>query len=175
MVHVFFDTASVGYDDFIQTGGGPMDAADDSTIKYEIFKGGPAYMQRGYGVGIQRGAGITDVLKGVWRFFLPLIRRVGTTVGEEALNTGQRVMEKLHEGQPLKEAVISEGKKGIDAVLDKGGFPKQFGAGRKRIKRAKPAQTAQSLLNHQTIIGRTITKPLAHSKKRLRSDAFGLY
>lgn len=169
MVHVFFDTASIGYDDFIQTGGGPL----DDTAKYEIFKGGPAYMQRGYGV--QNGAGITNVLRGIWRFFLPLIRRVGTAVGEEALSTGQRVMEKLHEGQPLKEAVISEGKKGIDTVLDRGGFPKQFGSGRKRIKRRKSAETAQSLLTNQAIIGRTITKTLAHSKKRLRSDAFGLY
>jgi hypothetical protein len=168
MVHVVFDTATVGYDDFIQTGGGPTDVGE--SYRYEIFKGGPAYMQRGYG--IQHGAGITDVLRGVWRFFLPLIRRVGTTVGEEALNTGQRVMEKLHEGQPLKEAVISEGKKGIDTVLDKGGFQKQFGTGKKRIKRPK---NSQSILSQQSIIGRTISKPLAHSKKRLRSDAFGLY
>uniref|UniRef100_A0A914HAS4 Integrase catalytic domain-containing protein n=1 Tax=Globodera rostochiensis TaxID=31243 RepID=A0A914HAS4_GLORO len=81
---------------------------------------------RGYG--IQRGAGVGDVFRGLWRFFLPILRRVGTTVGSEALSTGQRVLERVgNEGVPLKEALVSEGKRGIDTVLEKGGLPKQFG------------------------------------------------
>lgn len=163
MVHVIFDTSTVGYDDFIQTGGGIM--SGESTENF--FRGSSPY-QRGYG--IQGGAGIGDVFRGIWRFFLPILNRAGTTIGTEALNTGQRILEKIKEGEPIKNSILSEGKKGIDTVLEQGGLPKQFGTGIKRR-----ASRKKTILNHQMLIGRAITKPLAHSKKRLRSDAFGLY
>ena len=80
MVHIVFDTSTVGYDDFIPMSGGGMTE--------EYFKGSSPF-QRGYG---QKGAGIGDVMRGLWRFLLPVMRRVGTTVSEEALNTGQRAL-----------------------------------------------------------------------------------
>ncbi|KAL3117799.1 hypothetical protein niasHT_009845 [Heterodera trifolii] len=63
-----------------------------------VFKGSSPF-QRGYGT--QRGAGVGDVFRGLWRFFLPILRRVGTTVGTEALNTGQRVLERENEALTL--------------------------------------------------------------------------
>lgn len=187
MVHQYFDTSTIYYDDYIQTGSG--------LEKGDFFRGGSVY-QRGYGV--QRGAGIGDVFKGLWRFFRPILQRVGTTVGEEALKTGQRVIEDVKEGKPIKESLIMEGKKGIDTVLEQGGIPKQFGTCSKRRKRSqgrsegdnhgfirnqgrsgtqtiKRRRQVQFLPNSQTIIPTGITKPIAHSKKRLRSDVFGLY
>ena len=146
MVHILFDTSTVSYDDFIlpMKGGGVTD---------DYFKG-TAPFQRGYG---QRGAGIGDIMRGLWRFFLPIMRRVGTTVSEEALNTGQRALGRVIQGEPIKEALVSEGKKGIDTVLEKGGLPKQFGSGRGIKRKPIPSQ--------QTVIKR----------KRLKSDAFGFY
>jgi hypothetical protein len=172
MVHTRFDTRSVGYEDFIQSGGGLEGIGNiaEGTTDYTYFKGSP-HFQRGYGH--QSGAGVGDVLRGLWRFFLPLIRRIGTTVSEEALNTGQRVLEKVTHGEPVKAAIVSEGKKGIDSVLDKGGFPKQFGTGKRTIKGRR--RERKIIPSHKTLIGRTITKPVLNSKKRLRSDAFGLY
>lgn len=168
MVHVIFDTNSVAYGDFIQTGGG-IGGIEEQSPQY--FKGTPPYLhQRGYGYHPQMGAGVSDVFRGLYRFFLPLIRRVGTTISEEALNTGQRVLERVSQGEPLKQTIVSEGKRGIDTVLDKGGLPKQFGTGRKGIKR-KP----ESLLDHQTLIGRAVKKPVIATKRRVRSDLFGLY
>ena len=174
MVHIIFDTNSIAYSDFIQTGGGiggeGLGGIAEITPEQTYFKGLPPYMQqRGYG--LQSGAGIGDVFRGLWRFFLPVIRRVGTTVSEEALKTGQRVLERVNEGAPLKEAVISEGKRGVDTILDRGGLPKQFGTGGKGIKGSRK----RPLESHQTLIGRPITKPQVSAKKRLRSDAFGLY
>ncbi|CAK5080388.1 unnamed protein product [Meloidogyne enterolobii] len=100
------------------------------------------------------------------------MKRVGTTVSQEALNTGQRVLDRVNQGETLKSAFTSEGKRGIDAVLDKGGLPKQFGTGRGR-KSIKGGR--KSLINqHKTIISKIITKPNV-PKKRIRSDAFGLY
>ncbi|CAK5022055.1 unnamed protein product [Meloidogyne enterolobii] len=100
-------------------------------------------------------------MRGLWRFILPIIQRVGSTVSAEALNTGQRVLERVNKGEPIKEALVSEGRKGIDTVLEKGGLPKQFGTGvKKSIKRKRELDKL-----HQTFIKR----------KRLRKDAFGLY
>jgi hypothetical protein len=126
MVHIVFDTATVGYDDFVQSGGG-IDIPSSQVTEYNYFKGAPPY-QRGYG--LQKGAGVGDVFRGLWRFFLPLIRRVGSTVSEEALNTGHRVFDKVvNEGKPIKDTIVNEGRKGIDTVLEKGGLQKQFGSG----------------------------------------------
>lgn len=162
MVHIIFDPSHVGYSDFIQEGGGIED-------ELNYFKGAAPW-QRGYGH--QTGDGIGSVFKGLWRFFLPVLRRVGTSVGEEALSTGQRVMERMKEGESLKSAVTSEGKRGIDNVLEKGGLPKQFGTGKGSIKRlGKRRKSFNS--KHQTLIGRVLKK--GAGKKRVRVDAFGLY
>nr|CAD2186061.1 unnamed protein product [Meloidogyne enterolobii] len=144
MVHVQFDTNSVGYN-FI------VDQCGSGAENY-YFEGASPY-QRGYG---QRGAGVGDIMRGLWRFFLPIMQRVGSTVSAEALNTGQRVLERVNQGQPIKEAFVSEGKRGIDTVLEKGGLPKQFGTGRKSIKRKK-------FPSHQTFIGQ--------KKKRIDRDS----
>ncbi|KAL3118652.1 hypothetical protein niasHT_006310 [Heterodera trifolii] len=73
------------YDEYVQYGSGIQD---------EHYFIGSSPFQRGYG-GVQRGAGVGDVFRGLWRFFLPILRRVGTTVGSEALSTGQRVLERV--------------------------------------------------------------------------------
>ncbi|KAL3120056.1 hypothetical protein niasHT_003308 [Heterodera trifolii] len=110
MVHIVFDPSIAQYDEYVQYGGGLE--KDD----FDYFRGTSPF-QRGYG--IQRGAGVGDVFRGLWRFFLPILRRVGTTVGSEALSTGQRVLERVgNEGVPLKEAFVSEGKRGIDTVFE---------------------------------------------------------
>lgn len=173
MVHVRFDTNTVAYNDFIQTGEGIENVAatgnEGNHLNY--FNGFPPY-QRGYG--LQAGNGISDILRGVYRFFLPLISRAGKSVASEALNTGQRVIEKINEGQPLKTTLLDESKRGVDKILEKSSLPKQFGTGRKNIKR-KTKNKKSIIPKHQTIIGRAVTKPIINPKKRLRSDAFGLY
>lgn len=153
MVHVVFDPSIIGYADFVQEGAG----VEEPTY----FRGLEPWNQRGYG--IQTGAGIGSIFQGLWRFFLPVLRRVGTTVGEEALNSGQRVMDRLKQGESLKAAISNEGKRGIDNVLERGGFEKQFGTGKGIKRRGK--RTLDS--THQTLIGTR--------KKRVREDAFGLY
>jgi hypothetical protein len=163
MVHIRFDPGEVRYEEFVQIGEG------FSTDTLEYFRG-PMF-QRGYGT-MQSGNGVGDALRGLWRFFLPLIRKVGVAAAGEALNTGQRVLEQVKEGKPLKNTVIEEGKRGMDTVLEQGGFPKQFGTGRMAIKRNRN----RHIPTHLTIIPQAIKKPIIQTnKKRLRSDAFGLY
>ena len=167
MVHIPFDTRTVTYDDhFFQIGGGGLIPSDDHELLKEpltYFHGGSTF-QRGYGR--QVGGGIGDVLRGIWRFFLPVIRRAGTTVGREALSTGERILDKIAEGENVKEAVITEGKKGIDTLLEKG--RKQIGSGAIERRRKRLPTSI-----HQTIVGRTVIKPPIKKKKRI--DTFGLY
>ena len=170
MVHIIYDTSSPQYDAFFAQAGEGL-PTDDSA--YSVFRGSPPY-QRGWGQQ-QRGAGVGDVLRGVWRFFLPVLKKIALHTAAETLNTGSRTWNKIREGQEPKEALITEGKCGMDNLLERGGFERQFGTGKRKrgIKRA--AKPHPSLHSHQTIIGKTVAKPLAFSKKRLRSDAFGLY
>ncbi|KAL7080353.1 hypothetical protein ACQ4LE_000099 [Meloidogyne hapla] len=173
MVHVVFDTSLIGYNDFFspqnfqnnfdQNGRGLGNIGSENNYTY--FRGSPPF-QRGYG--LQGGAGIGNVFRGLWRFFLPIVKRVGTNVTAEALNTGQRVLERVNQGEPIKTALANEGKKGIDNVLGKGGLPRQFGTGFSKYYTAKKSikgKRKRENSNHKIVIG----------KKRIRSDAFGLY
>jgi len=170
-MHIPFDTRTVSYDDHVfQIGGGLNEEDNMLQEPYTYFRGINPY-QRGYGFTRQNGAGIGDILRGIWRYILPVIRRAGTSVGKEALITGERILDKIAEGGNVKEAIIEEGKKGIDTILEKG--RKQIGSGTIK-RRRKPIE----LPIHQTIIGRKVVKPLPNlkiPKKRKRIDNFGLY
>jgi hypothetical protein len=88
MVHVRFDPSNIKYSDF-QVGYGIGDVS--------YFKGIPPY-QRGYG--FQRGAGLGDVLRGVWRFLLPIVKspmvqEIGASLVKEALNRSSSILSKL--------------------------------------------------------------------------------
>ena len=156
MVHIVFDTGSVSLNDFAQYGGG------GGEITY--FKGASPY---------QRGAGFGDVLRGLWRVLLPVLKSVGKTAGIEALSTGSRILDKVSQGDNLKETLINEGKAGADNLLEKGGFRRQFGSGgikRRKIQKSIHFKQLKSI-RAPLIVG----KKVVASKKRNRSDAFGLY
>lgn len=170
MVHIPFDTRSVGYDDHhAQIGGG---AGDDLLGEpYNYFKGLAPY-QRGYGR-YQKGEGIGAILRGLWRMLRPVLRTAGKAVAKETLSTGGRILEKMEEGTPIKEAVVGEAKRGIDNLYEKGGVPKQFGTGRRGVKKTIKTKRYRSPSSiHKTIVGRI---PPSVLKKRKRIDTFGLY
>jgi hypothetical protein len=192
MVHIPFDTRSVSYDSHYHTSGKGIESVEGTgpiSEPYHYYRGLEPF-QRGFG-GRQTGAGIGNVLRGLWRFLLPVLKRAGTAVARETLDTGERIMQKLGEKgddqqqQPLKEVIISEGKKGADKLLQRAGLAKQFGTGgrRKAIKRLRNARTPSFIPSHQTIVGRSILKLLptklnplsAKRRRRQRSDTFGLY
>ena len=162
MVHIPFDTRTVRYEEhFIRQIGGGNDDNGPAAEPYYIFRGVP--YQRGFGA-VQSGAGIGDILRHLWRLVLPVVRRAGHAVGREALDTGGRILHRVAEGENVKEAVVDEGRKSVDTLLQKG--RKQFGGGRKAIKRGRVKKPS-----HHTLVGRAVIKPL----KRHRNDAFGNY
>jgi hypothetical protein len=173
MVHIPFDTREVKFEDYVlQVGGGliPTENHEIAEDPYTYFRG--TNFQRGYGLGRQNGGGIGDILRGVWRFLLPIVRKAGTSLGKEALSTGERILDKIAEGENVKESVITEGKKGLDTIIEKGrdvleSGRKQFGGG--PIKRQRKKDITPF---HQTIVGRIVKKP---PSKRKRIDTFGLF
>ena len=177
MVHIPFDSRSVSYDDYIfkidQIGGGDGAAAEGSYPTYTYYRGN--LYQRGYGR--QTGAGMGDILRHLWRMLLPVVKKAGKAVAKETVDTGGRILEKIDKGENIKEAVIGEGKKGIDNLLTRGGMSKQFGTGLKKRRSKK-----RIIPKHHTIIGKSIKllkPPNSHipssTRKKHRQDLFGLF
>ena len=158
MVHVPFDTTSISFN---QYGYGD----------YAYFKGLQPY-QRGFGYN-QRGAGLGDILRSLWRTIFPVLKSAGTTLGKEALTTGSRILEKVTEGENLQQAAINEGKRGVDNLIERGvqklsENPRQFGTGL-RIGRKKYKRNKNNSISH--LVGKRVKL----FKKLKRSDAFGFY
>ena len=162
MVHVKFDPSSIPYNNF-QVGYGVGDLS--------YYKGLSTY-QRGYGY--QRGAGLGNILKGIWRFLLPVlkspaVKELGNTLGKEAVNSGSRILTKVLDGESLKSAALEEGKSAAEIMLEKGLDKirqRQTGTGLP-IKRRK--KRVGLISSQKTII------PPKSIRKRKRSDAFGFY
>jgi hypothetical protein len=151
-MHIIFDTSSVNLDNFLhnnQFGG----SANDN---YLYFKGIPPY-QRGYGIK-QRGAGIGDIMRGVWRFLLPFIKKAGTEVSREAISTGSRILNKMDEGG--RPEIVTEIKKGLDNVYERGGMSRQYGTG----KGIKGQQSKRKI--HSNLIGKAVKVKKVKLKRR---------
>ncbi|HKO65851.1 MAG TPA: hypothetical protein VJU13_11665 [Candidatus Nitrosocosmicus sp.] len=156
MVHVPFDTNSVSLSHF----GSPQVGGGD----YAYFTGYQPYQrfnQTGYGLG--------DILRSIWRVIFPVLKSAGTVASKEALSTGTRILDKMEQGENLKQAIINEGKKGMDNLLEKGGVGRQFGTGLRKSIKGKTKRKS-SLVSTNSLVGKKVK-----FAKRQRSDAFGFY
>ena len=177
MVHVRFDPSSASFPNYHQIGFGS---------DYNYFKGLPPY-QIGFGYQ-QRGAGLGDILKGIWRFLLPVIkspaaREIGQTLGKEAISSGSKILTRVIEGDPLKTAALEEGRSAAESLLEKGiekvrRRSKQTGSGfgPRTVASFGDKYINRSKNKRQHILSRTVIKPKSiNRKKKRRIDAFGFY
>lgn len=125
MVHVRFDPARVRIQDLGQCGAG-----------ITFFEGVP------YQRGIQRGAGVGDVLRRLWRFVVPLATRAGHAlaplakeVGREAAMAGSRVLSDVAEGADVRQALATQGRTSVQRLLKRAAGGDQEGSGKARKKR----------------------------------------
>ena len=162
MVHVRFDPNS---NDF-QIGYGI------EGVSSGYFKGLPPY-QRGYGY--QRGAGLGDILRGVWRFLLPVlktpaVKELSQAMGKEAITSGSKILTKAIEGEPIKAAAIEEGKNIAESLLEKS---------LERVKKSRQTGSGLPIKRKRKSVGVISTTYIPPksliNKKRKRSDAFGFY
>jgi len=155
MVRERFDGSTVRLDNF-QLGSG-----------YSYFEGLPPY-QRGYGLlqASQRGSGLANIFKSVWRFLKPAVKQLapvlseaGKAIGEEGLAATSRVLNDVVKGGNLKEALSTEGREGL-----------QRGRGKKRHNRKKTV-----VIKPSDLIGATVPIQAVQRNKKKRSDIFGQY
>ena len=148
MVHCLFDVNSVKLDNFSQSGQG-----------FSHFYGLSPY-QRGGSYFRQRGAGLGNIFKNVFRILRPALSKLGKNLGSETLATGSRILGNLSEGHNLAETIVKEGKAGVSNFVKN--YKKQSGNGRKRKTKV--------ILTPSEVVGRSVKR-----KKRTRQDIFGSY
>ncbi|KAH7702049.1 hypothetical protein AAVH_30808 [Aphelenchoides avenae] len=164
MVHVRFDTSRVTIQDLLagQSGGGAI----------TFFEGMP--FQRG----VQRGAGVGDVLRRLWRFVVPLASKAGQAlaplakeIGREGLVAGSRVLSDVAEGGDVRSALSKEGRAGVRRLLKRAaaGADIQEGSGARKTKRRRLAGSNVILKPH-ALDGRSCSVALPK-----RRDALGAY
>ena len=143
MPHVDFDVNSVLFTDFFQEGG--------SRDLY--FEGIP--FQRGYGK--EHRAGIGAVFRSLLRVLLPVMKKAGSAVKKEGLETGARILSDVAQGVPIQDAVVEEVKTGAKHLAERA---MQRGGRRRRSRRRK------------SVGRRSVSKK---AKRRKKADTLGFY
>lgn len=173
-MHIDFDPLQVEWTNLApplnQFGGGA----------YDIFKGIP----------FQRGSGIGSLFRSFLRYLIPIGKEVGTAIGRQTLESGNRVLSNVLEGKDLKESLISESKAGLKNLLEKAAtnIDKQKGQGFdfKRYKKAtepgigKITRKKRAINKLSSRLGPPNFMPSTPIKskknpKRIRFDALGTY
>ncbi|KAL3104698.1 hypothetical protein niasHT_024930 [Heterodera trifolii] len=65
---------------------------------YNIYRGLP----------YQRGAGVGAVFRSLMRYLLPIGKQIGSAIGRQGMESGNRVLTNMLEGKDLKESLVSE-------------------------------------------------------------------
>ncbi|KAL3109395.1 hypothetical protein niasHT_015240 [Heterodera trifolii] len=65
---------------------------------YNIYRGLP----------YQRGAGVGAVFRSLMRYLLPIGKQIGSAIGRQGMESGNRVLTNVLEGKDLKESLVSE-------------------------------------------------------------------
>jgi hypothetical protein len=97
----------------------------------------------------QRGGGLGNIFRGLYRFLLPLAKSAGKAVGKQALRTGAHIASDLVAGGDLKKVLKTRGKRGASALLRSAASKLEQTGGRRR-----------------SIKGRTPKKKVIRGKKR---------
>jgi hypothetical protein len=131
MVHVFIDPNELDWYGLVaaQEGRGPA------------LAGSPKYFQ---GMRYQRGAG---VLGSIARFLMPIAKNIVSSVGEEGLAAGQRILSDVSQGKNVKEALKEHSKAGLEKLATK---LEQCGKGRKRKTPARAMKAKRRYIDQLT-------------------------
>ncbi|KAL3119365.1 hypothetical protein niasHT_006562 [Heterodera trifolii] len=79
---------------------------DWSTFSSECVQFGGYNIYRG--LPYQRGAGVGAVFRSLMRYLLPIGKQIGSAIGRQGMESGNRVLTNVLEGKDLKESLVSE-------------------------------------------------------------------
>ncbi|KAL3125605.1 hypothetical protein niasHT_005492 [Heterodera trifolii] len=71
------------------------------------------------GLPYQRGAGVGAVFRSLMRYLLPIGKQIGSAIGRQGMESGNRVLTNVLEGKDLKKSLVSESKAGLKNLLEK--------------------------------------------------------
>jgi hypothetical protein len=122
------------------------------------------------GVPYQRGYGIGNIFRGLFRMLLPLVKTAGKTIGKEALFTGTNIASDMLAGQDIETSAKNRGREAATRLVNKAQSRlEQTGEGtRKRKWASKKSDKVKEL-----------KKSVSHKKsgkksRLLKQDIFGL-
>lgn len=129
--------------------------------------------QRGYGRRPQRGRGILGIGKRIWtglkpyfnKYIMPLARDALSAISSEGLDAGQKVLESLSKGEPIKEALTTAGTQAAKNLVKRAGVRlQQEGSGKRKPR-------SRSTLR---LVGQSVLESAANKRGR-RKNTLGLY
>ena len=102
------------------------------------------------GVAFQRGGGLGNFLGRLFRFVLPVAKKVGKAVGKQALTSGADILDDVVKGRNIKESAKEHGRVALGNLSNKAGnYMRQKGRGRLG-NRPKTIKGMQTLKRKQT-------------------------
>ena len=145
---------------------------------YAIFRGLP----------YQRGAGIGSIFRSLLRYILPM----GKALGQEGIDTSQRILNSVLKGDNVKDAILTEGRDGLKNIMDRASqkLARQSGEGgvgkyKKNAVTHKlpPIPKGRNLrtiipppsLNTNSLLQQQLQKKKRSTSKRERIDSLGFY
>jgi hypothetical protein len=162
-MHVDFDPLQVDWSAFssecVQFGG------------YNIYRGLP----------YQRGAGVGAVFRSLMRYLLPIGKQIGSAIGRQGMESGNRVLTNVLEGKDLKESLVSESKVGLKNLLEKAAnninTQKGQGFDFKRYKKDSAPKIGKIGRKNINKLQSSFGPPMVvkTKNKRLRIDSLGTY
>ena len=66
----------------------------------------------------QRGHGLGNIFRGIFKFLMPMAKSVAKTVGKQALHTGFDIVSDTIKGQNIKQAAKQRGREAAGKLLD---------------------------------------------------------
>ncbi len=115
----------------------------------------------------QRGAGIGNILRGLFRIIVPLAKSAGKSIGREALTAGGKIAKDVLDGERIETAVVKHGRHAAGNLAEEGGKA----IARKLQKGGTVGRVSYKRKKHIKGVGRkqNITQ------HRKRKDALGIY
>jgi hypothetical protein len=125
----------------------------------------------------QRGGGLGNVFRGLFRFLLPVVKSAGKAIGKQALRSGAQIASDLVAGGDLKKILKKRGKRGASALLRTAAAKlDQTGAGtikgrpkKRKITPAKNTVKSKKTSSRKPVKKKTSRKPVK------KQDQFGVY
>lgn len=165
-MHVDFDPVQVDWAAFGIT---PLDEKLVQYGGYNVFRGVP----------YQRGSGIGSVFRSFLRYMLPIGKEIGSAIGRQGLESGNRVLTNVLQGKDLKDSLVTEGKAGLKSLLEKAAnnLERQEGKGNFDFKKYMTDKKKKPINRLQSSLGPPNFLPVKGRKrnKKVRVDALGSY